>query len=136
MAFENSPKMDSPEHQKPSSLTDWLTMNRRKAYLFLLIVLVIWLLIAAMIIFTKPASNAGQYGGLDGTVISLSGEPLSSQVIINDKVAQTYDDGYFFFSDLMPGRYIMKITADSGYLEQEVDIISGQVNTLGTIILK
>jgi len=136
MAFENSPTLDDPSQEKPSSLADWLAINRRKIYIALFAFLIIWSMIILVLFLTRPVSTADQHGGIDGTILTKNLDPVSAEILINNEVIQNYDDGYFFVPDLPPGEYIMKVSSSEGTLESTVVIVTGQVNELGRLIIE
>ena len=135
MSFENSPGLNEPTRQQPSSLTDWLAKNRRKIYTALFSFLIIWVMIVLVISFMKPVSNADQQGGLDGTILSKDLNPVPAEILINGEVIKNYEDGYFFIPDLPSGEYIMKVSSANGSLERSVTVVTGQVNELGRLII-
>ena len=135
MSFENSPKLNEPRRQKPSSLTDWLAKNRRKIYTALFFFMIVWLMVVLFASFTRPVSTADRQGGLDGTVLSKDLNPVPAEILINGKVIKNYEDGYFFIPDLPPGEYVMKVDSANGTLERSVVIVTGQVNELGRLII-
>ena len=136
MAFENSPTLEKPSQQKPSSVPDWLAIHRRKIYIALIAFLIVWSLIVLAIFLTRTVSTADQHGGLDGTILSRDLSPLSAEIIINNEIIKNYEDGYFFVPDLPPGEYPVKINSSQGTLQRTVVIVTGQVNELGRLIIE
>lgn len=129
MAFENSPILGEDGVVERRSLRAWLALHRR----WLIILAALFLLADAWLIvqLVRPAAP----GGLDGCVVTASGQPVVSAIIRAGQVERmTFADGCFFFPSLQPGTYQVSIATDGEVVwSQPVTIISGQAVGLETI---
>jgi len=135
MAFENSPKFDSPTESQPSTLKDRMYKNRKKWIRGGIIFAVVWLL-AITALFLMTSNFLRPPGGAEGYIVTVTGEPADALLTIGNVSQRPYDDGYFFFAEVPPGEYEMIIETTYGIWREPVTIISGQAVDMGKIVLR
>ena len=99
MTFEDSPTLDGKPHRRNG--IDWIIEHRRAVLLVTTtltgaVLGLLWLVYIA----TRPPDLP--YGGLDGCLVTESGQPASASIRIADQTTDTYSDGCFFFAALPP----------------------------------
>jgi hypothetical protein len=84
--------------------------------------------------YVFPSIFHQQPGGLDGCLLSASGQPVAAAVKVGDAERQTYSDGCFFFASLPPGNRQLSVMTSTGVvLTRTVRIIPDQAVALGTV---
>ena len=135
MAFENSPKFSDPSETQPATFKDRLYQNRRKWIIGGIIFAVVWIL-GIVILFLMTSNILKPPGGAEGYLVTATGQPAQAVVTIDTVTQRTYDDGYFFFPELPPGEYEMRIETNYGIWNEPVTIVSGQATDMGKIVLR
>lgn len=134
MEFDQIPSYGGGKPISDLTTRGWLARNRR--WLFALAGIVILLDVLAAGYFIVPAVLSGPPGGLDGCILSTSGEPVLATVRVGGVTRYTYEDGCFFFPELPPGPNQFNVETSAGVvLTQDVDILPGQAVALGTVRL-
>jgi len=131
MAFENSPKLG--DKQGSTSTISGKVYKIRRA-----LMIVVAVMLALNIVFLTyriaPSILLGAPGGLDGCVVTTNGNPVAATVWVDDESQQTYADGCFFFSSVLPGKHQFRVDfLGETRHEQSIQILSGQALGLGTI---
>lgn len=135
MAFENSPKFTDPTEPSPATFKDRLYQNRRKWIIGGIIFAVVWIL-GTTVLFLMTSNLLKPPGGAEGYLVTPTGQAAQAVVTIDTIIQRTYDDGYFFFPELPPGDYEMRIETNYGIWYEPVTIISGQATDMGKIVLR
>ena len=135
MTFENSPSIQNPNQHRPASIKDWAIRHKRVFFFGLLVLLVGWLAFIAVTVIRNPVVKQA-YGGLEGYVLTPSGQPLAAELSIAGVTTHTYDDGYFFFNSLPAGSAELLIQSGGNETRQSVTILSNQAVSLGKIVLE
>ena len=135
MAFENSPKFDSPTETRPATFQDRLYQNRRKWITAGIVFAVVWVL-GTTFLYLMTTNAFKEPGGVEGYLVTVTGEPAEAVVTIDDVKKRTYDDGYFFFPELPPGDHEMIIETTYGIWREPVTVLSGQAVDVGKVVLR
>lgn len=134
MGFDQIPRYSGGTPITDLSMRGWLARNRH--WLLMLTIGVVLLDVLMTVYSVAPLILSGPPGGLDGCILSASGQPVLAKVRVGDAARETYTDGCFFFSELPPGSNQVAVETTYGVvLIKDVEIISGEAVALGTINL-
>jgi len=130
MAFENSPRLESPTVSRPSFLG---RVHQFRHIILALAIAAALFSLAAMAIFLLRVVYSPQPGGLDGCLVTASGAPFVTTVRVGAVTVPTDMQGCFFFSSLPAGEQQLFVMTPGGEVSQPTTIVSNQATILGAI---
>jgi hypothetical protein len=134
MAFSESPRLEEGEIVSRPSLGGWIKKHRLFLYLSIAVLLLVDVFV--IIYSANPAAFQKPPGGLDGCIMTPDGQPATGSIHVDEIVRPIYLDGCFFFPSLSPGEHLFTVETPNGvFLYREVDIVSGEALSLGTLNL-
>ncbi len=134
MTFEDSPSIDA----EPAETSKKINLDPRLIRRILWGGIGIWLifLIGMVWLYFQSLPPKLPYGGLDGCLVSETGEPVMAEIHLANQTRQTYENGCFFFAALQPGQYQLEITTAAGDTwQQSVNILPGEAVLLGQLVI-
>jgi len=135
MTYESSPNLDGTSPSFPKDISRLIYQYQRAILLVscgLMSLLIGFLLLRFVV--NQPANLST--GGLDGCLVFTTEESLTTSVQVAGQKTNLSPDNCFFFSNLPPGEYLLRVfVGETQAWEQNIQIISGQATGLGEIAI-